>query len=186
VSVADVLRLFVGNVPFSATAPDLISHFCGHGFHISDVDILRDKHGRGRGVAFVTMENISEAERAIAEMDRQPLLGRELRVAWPKRRSGEDVPPDEPAKSHRLAGGYTRIFLGNLAYRTSEDELAAHIASALMGDVGPVRTVKSTRQGEARYGFADVPDADVERVLRLDGVALNGRALRIQVAGRQE
>lgn len=66
-------RLFVGNLPFSATEEELKTMFSEAG-EVSSVAIITDKFsGRSRGFGFVEMANDEEADKAI-----ETLNGREL------------------------------------------------------------------------------------------------------------
>jgi cold-inducible RNA-binding protein len=74
-------RLYVGNLPFSATAEDVRAAFEAHGA-VSDVHLVMDRDtGRSRGFAFVTMGTDEEAAAAIQRVDGTNLDGRALRVS---------------------------------------------------------------------------------------------------------
>ncbi|MDP9151815.1 MAG: RNA-binding protein, partial [Myxococcota bacterium] len=73
-------RLYVGNLPFSATTETLREAFAASG-SVTDVHIVTDRDsGQSRGFAFVTMGNAHEAANAIAAMNGATLEGRTLRV----------------------------------------------------------------------------------------------------------
>jgi RNA recognition motif-containing protein len=73
-------RLYVGNLPFSATTEALRAAFAPSG-DVTDVHIVTDREsGQSRGFGFVTMGNASEAAKAIAAMNGAMLDGRPLRV----------------------------------------------------------------------------------------------------------
>jgi RNA recognition motif-containing protein len=73
-------RLYVGNLPFSATQETLREAFSRSG-QVNDVHIVTDREsGQSRGFAFVTMGNAHEAATAIAAMNGANLEGRALRV----------------------------------------------------------------------------------------------------------
>ena len=73
-------RLYVGNLPFSATAEALRAAF-GPSGEVTDVHIVTDREsGQSRGFGFVTMGNAHEAANAIAAMNGTMLDGRPLRV----------------------------------------------------------------------------------------------------------
>jgi hypothetical protein len=73
-------RLYVGNLPFSATADDVRSTFEGVG-EVSDVHLVVDREtGRARGFAFVTMGSDEAAQTAISQLNGALLGGRPLRV----------------------------------------------------------------------------------------------------------
>jgi RNA recognition motif-containing protein len=73
-------RLYVGNLPFSATTETLRQAFTSSG-EVTDVHIVTDREsGQSRGFGFVTMGNAQEAANAIASMNGANLDGRALRV----------------------------------------------------------------------------------------------------------
>ena len=71
-------RVFVGNLPFSATEDQLRQLFATHG-EVASVSIVKDKFtDRSRGFAFVEMSNAEAATAAISalanhSMDNRPL-----------------------------------------------------------------------------------------------------------------
>ena len=83
-------KVYVGNMPFSATEDDLRSLFETHG-SVASVNVIMDREtGRPRGFAFVEMEEASAADDAIRALDGSDMGGRSLRVneAQDKRRGG--------------------------------------------------------------------------------------------------
>jgi RNA recognition motif-containing protein len=81
-------RIYVGNLPFSATEDDLRAAFSEHGA-VSGVDVIADREtGRPRGFAFVEMEDESAATAAIAALDGSDFGGRNLRVSEAMERRG--------------------------------------------------------------------------------------------------
>jgi RNA recognition motif-containing protein len=82
-------KIYVGNLPFSATEDDVRSLFSQHGT-VESVALPNDREtGRPRGFGFVEMSS-ADAERAIAAVNGQNLGGRALRVneAQDKPRTG--------------------------------------------------------------------------------------------------
>jgi RNA recognition motif-containing protein len=83
-------KLYVGNIPFSATEGELRSLFEKHG-GVATVNIITDREtGRPRGFAFVEMQDESAAQAAIRALDGSDMGGRPLRVneAQDKRSGG--------------------------------------------------------------------------------------------------
>ena len=73
-------RIFVGNLPFSATEDQLRALFSAHG-EVASVNIITDKFtNRSRGFAFVEMSDDAAATAAIAAINQQQLDGRALTV----------------------------------------------------------------------------------------------------------
>lgn len=73
-------KLYVGNLPFSATEESLRELFEQHGPTVS-VRVITDREtGRSRGFGFVEFENESNAEKALQALDGADMEGRSLRV----------------------------------------------------------------------------------------------------------
>lgn len=93
-------KLYVGNLPFSATEAELRGLFEPHG-EIASVNIITDREtGRARGFAFVEMEDAA-ADAAIAGTMGKELDGRSLNVS--KARPRGAAPP--PGSGPRVGGG---------------------------------------------------------------------------------
>jgi RNA recognition motif-containing protein len=73
-------KLFVGNLSFNATTPDLEALF-GQAGIVASVNIITDKFsGQPRGFGFVEMENEQEAQAAIDRFNGHEFQGRALTV----------------------------------------------------------------------------------------------------------
>jgi RNA recognition motif-containing protein len=73
-------RIFVGNLPFSASEDQLRGLFSAHG-EVASVNIITDKFtNRSRGFAFVEMSDDAAAAAAIAALNQYQLDGRALTV----------------------------------------------------------------------------------------------------------
>ncbi len=73
-------KLYVGNLPFSATEETLQDSFsqCGT---VDWVTVITDRDtGQSKGFGFVEMSSDSEAQRAIQELNGSSLDGREINV----------------------------------------------------------------------------------------------------------
>jgi RNA recognition motif-containing protein len=74
------MKLFVGNLPFSATEDELRSAFEAHG-EVSDVALIMDREtGRPRGFAFVEMPDSGQANAAIEALNNSDFGGRSMNV----------------------------------------------------------------------------------------------------------
>ncbi|HNU76455.1 MAG TPA: RNA-binding protein [bacterium] len=79
-------KLYVGNLPYSVKDDALRDLFSSYGNVLSASIIFDRMSGRSKGFGFVELEDDSEAERAISEMNEKELEGRKLvvSVARPK------------------------------------------------------------------------------------------------------
>jgi len=76
-----VKKLYVGNLPFSATEDQIHEYFAQAGVNPSAVNMIRDRFtGQSRGFAFVEIANDEEADRAVGSLNGQNFGGRNLVV----------------------------------------------------------------------------------------------------------
>jgi hypothetical protein len=84
-----VTKIYVGNLPFSATEESLRALFSAHGT-VEKISLITDRDtGKPRGFGFVEMSN-SDASRAMQALNGQDFEGRALRIneAQERQRSG--------------------------------------------------------------------------------------------------
>lgn len=73
-------KLFVGNLSFNATIPELEALF-GQAGTVASVNVITDKFsGQSRGFGFIEMENDQEAQAAIDRFNGHEFQGRALTV----------------------------------------------------------------------------------------------------------
>ncbi|MGC2578775.1 MAG: RNA-binding protein, partial [Terrimicrobiaceae bacterium] len=77
-------RIYVGNLSFDATEGDLFELFNGVG-SVQNVEIVSNKHTqKSKGFAFIQMQSLEEAKRAVAELHDKDYMGRKLVVSGAK------------------------------------------------------------------------------------------------------
>ena len=77
-------RLYVGNLSFEASESDLFELFNGVG-QVQNAEVVTYKHNqRSKGFAFVQMQSVEEAKRAVDELHDKEFLGRKLVVSGAK------------------------------------------------------------------------------------------------------
>jgi RNA recognition motif-containing protein len=94
-------KLYVGNLSFDATESDLFELFNGVG-EVRNAEVVSNKYTqKSKGFAFVTMQNVAEAQRAVAELHDKDFMGRKLVVSGsktserPQSDAAEDNVPSE-------------------------------------------------------------------------------------------
>jgi RNA recognition motif-containing protein len=89
-------KIYVGNLPFSATEDEVRALFSAHG-DVQSVALPNDREtGRPRGFGFVEMST-SDAPKAIAALNGHSIEGRSLRV---------NEAQDKPASRSGGGGGF--------------------------------------------------------------------------------
>lgn len=73
-------RIYVGNLPFSATEDEVRDLFAEYGA-VNNVSLITDREtGRPRGFGFVEMESGEAADEAISKLHQHQMGGRSLNV----------------------------------------------------------------------------------------------------------
>ena len=88
------VRLFLGNLPYSATEADVRAHVAAVAPPLSVVLPMDRETGRPRGFAFVDYADLPAASEVIRRLNGQPFLGRTLSVS--EARPREDRGPRPP------------------------------------------------------------------------------------------
>ncbi len=101
------MKLYVGNLSFESTENDLQDLFEQHGA-VNEVHLMMDKMtGKSRGFAFVTMNDDTQANAAMAALNGKELNGRALNVNQARPRE------ERPRPYGGGGGGGKRPFAGN-------------------------------------------------------------------------
>ena len=116
------VRLFIGNLPYTATEAELREHLSSVGVPTSVVLPVDRETGRPRGFAFVDYADRAVAEEAIRKFDQAPFKGRGLAVS--EARPREDRGPGGPPRPGGFSGprpggpggGFTRPAGGPSGY----------------------------------------------------------------------
>ncbi len=83
------MTIYIGNLSYQATVDDLTEVFAEYGI-VKRVSLPMDREtGRMRGFAFVELEEDSQEDAAIAELDGAEWMGRQLKVNKAKPREAK-------------------------------------------------------------------------------------------------
>lgn len=181
---SEEVEMFVGNLPFNATENDLIKFFSQYGEVTSAKVILREGRSTGKGfIQFSTHEEAAQSKQA----NGQDFNGRAIQVRF----SSEPAPARAPRQDfgqqrapRQNNSNANTIFIGGLSYDSTTETVGELFGQC--GNISAVR-VATNPDGQPR-GFAHVdfesPDA-VEAALQLSGTMLDGRKIRVDVAGNK-
>ncbi|KAK6943831.1 RNA recognition motif domain [Dillenia turbinata] len=178
------LKLFVGNLPFSVDSAALAGLFERAG-EVEMVEVIYDKStGKSRGFGFVTMSTPEEVEAAAQQFNGYELEGRALRVnSGPRPARRQDSFPRGPRGGGASFDSSNRVYVGNLSWGV--DDLALETLFSEQGKVMEAKVVYDRESGRSRgFGFVTYSSAEEvnSAIESLDGVDLNGRAIRVTVA----
>ncbi|XP_078440188.1 RNA-binding (RRM/RBD/RNP motifs) family protein [Wolffia australiana] len=173
-------KLYVANLPWNFTAPEMRELFgqCGT---VADVEIIKQKGGRGKGFAFITMSTSEEAQALIEKFDSYELQERIIRVEFAKSMKKPPRPANATVESRH------KIYVSNLSWKVRSNNLKEFFA----GSSSPVsaRVVFDTPTGKAAgYGFvAFSTEEEMQAAISaLDGKELMGRPVRLKVSERKD
>lgn len=175
-------KLYVVNLPWSLTVVDIKTLFgqCGT---VADVEIIKQKDGRSRGFAFVTMATGEESQAVIDKFNLQEVSGRVIKIEFAKRFK-KPSPPRPPGPG---AGETThKLYVSNLEWKVR----STHLRDFFAENFKPVaaRVVFDGPLGRsAGYGFVSFATREeAEAALSsLDGKELMGRPLRLKFSERK-
>lgn len=167
--------LFIRNLSWSVSESDLKSVFESVGI-VEDVRIPQDREtGRPRGFAFVTMDSVESATKAIEQLNETPLGDRNVIIAYqdPNKKNGGD-------KRNQVTEGLS-LFVKGLAYDTDQISLTDWLASA--GTVVNVSIPPDPMTGGVRdFAFIDMASKEdaANVIAQLNGQSFNGSPLQIR------
>ena len=189
------MNIYVGGLSYETTDDDLRQLFGQYG-EVTNVHVPTDRQtGQPRGFAFVEMSSDDDARSAIEALDGSDVAGRAIKVAEARPRADRPAdsrasagPRGEPAPASGEAGasageGGMKIYVGNLPFQTTDDELRALFAQH--GDVSDVHLPTDRQTGRPRgFAFVQMPDSDQAQAAMeaLDGTELGGRILAVNRA----
>jgi len=166
-------RLFIGGISRDVTEDELRAKFKEHG-KVTDFAMMKDENGNNRGFGFITYEDKKMADAAIAALDGQKIKGRRVGVR------DADAPKDEKPRRKKIDGA--RIYVGNLPFKASDDDLAKLFSD----ECDFVHVEWATDRNGRRKAFAFVTirpeDKAVEVASKLNGTEMLGRSLKVDVA----
>ncbi|KRX04910.1 hypothetical protein PPERSA_06544 [Pseudocohnilembus persalinus] len=184
----DEKTIFIGNVPLEATKKELIKLFKSYG----KIENIRE-----RSVPVRTSKNLSVKARVIlkktVENSDKDNLVKNCYILFQNK---EDAEKALEKNGFEFKGNYLRvdsanqkeldftktIFIGNLSYNTTENQLRKHFTPC--GSILNVRVIrdKETHQGKG-FGYVEFEkDEGYQKSLELKGSYLNDRQLRIKKA----
>ncbi|KAE9611604.1 hypothetical protein Lal_00011478 [Lupinus albus] len=175
-SVEVPTKVYVGGIPYYSTEDDIRSYFesCGT---ITEVDCMYfPETGKFRGIAIISFKTEAAAKRALA-FDGSDMGGFFLKIQPYKSTRAIKAPDFAP----QILEGYNRIYVGNLSWDITEEELKKFFSNC---NITTVRFGMDKETGEFR-GYAHVDFSDSESLktsLTLDQNILFGRPVKISCA----
>ncbi|KAG6758386.1 hypothetical protein POTOM_038731 [Populus tomentosa] len=169
-------RVYVGGIPYYSTEDDIRSFFEGCGT-ITEVDCMAfPDSGKFRGIAIISFKTEAAAKRAL-DLDGSDMGGFYLKIQPYKTTKVNKEPNFAPG----IVEGYNRIYVGNLSWDITEDDLKKFFSDC---KISSIRFGMDKETGEFRgYGHVDFSDNDsLMKALKLDQRIVCGRPIKISCA----
>ena len=172
-------------------AEDLLRHFAA-AFQTAEGLVEAEgfygltSHGARRYYFSLSPEAVACAERVLATYDARALTAPPISRAW-RKYADCDRQAWRRRETRAAQECSMNIFIGNLAFTTTEEELAQLFHP--YGEIASVRIMTDRDTGRSRgFGFVDMPNAMEANaaIAGLHGTALGGRALTVNEARPRE
>lgn len=171
-------KVYVGGIPFYSSEDDIRSYFDGCGT-ITEVDCMMfPESGKFRGIAIISFKTEAAAKRALA-LDGADMGGLYLKIQpYKATRSNHAHVPDFAPK---IVEGYNRIYVGNLSWDITEDDLRKLFSDCKISSIR-FGIDKETEQfrGYAHVDFSD--SLSLTMALKLDQQLVCERPVKISCA----
>ncbi|KAI5346338.1 hypothetical protein L3X38_014217 [Prunus dulcis] len=169
-------KVFVGGIPYYSTEDDIQSYFesCGT---ITEVDCLRfPEGGKFRGIAIISFKTEAAAKRAL-DLDGAEMGELFLKIQPYKATRANKVSDFAP----RTVEGYNRIYVGNLSWDITEDDLKKLFSDCKISSIHfGVDKETGEFRGYALVNFSD--NLSLKLALKLDQKVVCGRPVKISCA----
>ncbi|KAI8584468.1 hypothetical protein K450DRAFT_216559 [Umbelopsis ramanniana AG] len=164
-------RVYVGNLPYEARRRDLWDLMSEAG-EVVEANIMLTGSGKSKGCGVVEYRFPEDAQRAIRTLHNAVFMGRPVLVR-------EDR--EEPGKDPRQAGDGCQLFVGNLPYSASWQDMKDLFRKAGRVTHTDVFQDPSTRRsrGQGVVIYGDARDAQ-KAIEKFDGYEWQGRRLEVR------
>jgi RNA recognition motif-containing protein len=163
-------NVFVGNLAWATTGDKLREHFADCG-NVVNAEVKMGRDGRSRGCGVVEFDSPQGAQAAMTTLNESELDGRQIFVR-------EDRETPKPAS--KVANG-RRLFVSNLAWSTTAENLQEHMAQG--GGVSSASIMVNESNGRSKgYGIVEMATLqDAQNAIQtLNNTELNGRQIFVR------
>jgi len=168
------VRLFIGNLPYTATEAELRDHLSSVGEPAQIVLPTDRETGRPRGFAFVDYADRAVAEEAIRRFNQQPFKGRPLAVSEARPREDRPAGPrpggfSGPRPAPAAGGGFSGPRPGGFSGARPPDQTVPTSRSRNFGpDAPPKNKRKPPRKDSDRGPKGPIKERPVGRLYDAD------------------
>lgn len=171
--------VYVGNLSWETDSDSLGNFFSD--LSVSNAEVQYYGNGsRSKGWGLVTFSDSSDVKKAIENFNDVEMGGRKLIVREDRGATAASSKDEDSKEEIEDQGPTTKVFVGNLTWDTTNDDVAKTFSSA--GSVANVEIqcrADGRSKGWAVVTFDDISGAQ-KAVDTLEGVEIDGRAIKVQ------
>lgn len=171
-------RVYVGNLSWDVAWQDLKDHMRQAG-DVLFAEVMTEQDGRSKGCGIVEFAVAEEAQEAINNLTDTELKGRMIFVRE-DRETGQNRENNNNYHHHQRHNNFTSVFVGNLAYECSWQDLKDHMRAA--GSVDQANILTSDDGRSKGCGIVTfIKPQDAQRAIReLQNTILHERPIFIR------
>lgn len=172
-------RVYVGNLSWDVSWQDLKDHMRTVGGEVSYAEVMKGPDGRSKGCGVVEFSSADEAQEAITQLNDSELSGRMIFVREDRETGGARGGGGAGGGGHR-GGSSASVYVGNLAYETSWQDLKDHMRQA--GNVDQAHVLQSEDGRSKGCGIVTYqnPRDAVRAIRELQNSDLHGRPINVR------
>jgi len=180
-------RVYVGNLSWDVAWQDLKDHMRQAG-EVAYAEVMSESDGRSKGCGIVEFASAEEAQEAISTLTDSELKGRMIFVREDRetasgggeKSGGGGGGSGGGGKHHGNNYGSTSVYVGNLAYETSWQDLKDHMRAA--GNVDQANVLSSEDGRSKGCGIVQYqkPQEAARAIRELQNSVLNGRPIFVR------
>lgn len=171
-------RVYVGNVSWDVNWPILKDHMRQAG-EVVHAEVICEQNGRSKGCGIVEYATEEEAQEAVATLTHTELNGRMIFVREDRETSSAGGGPGSSSVSSNRSNQNTSVYVWNLSYETSWQDLKDHMRKA--GNVDQVTILTSDGNSVGSGIVVYQKPTEAARAIReLQDSELNGRPIKLR------
>jgi RNA recognition motif-containing protein len=171
-------RVYVGNLSWDVNWPILKDHMKQAG-EVVHAEVICEQNGRSKGCGVVEYATEEEAQAAVSTLTHSELNGRTIFVREDRETSSGGGPASSPSRTSIRSNQNASVYVWNLSYDTSWQDLKDHMRKA--GNVDQVTMVTSEGNSAGSGIVVYQKPGEAARAIReLQDSELNGRPIKLR------
>lgn len=173
-------RVYVGNLSWDVAWQDLKDHMRTAG-DVQYAEVMTDYDGRSKGCGIVEFTTADGAKEAIEKLTDTELKGRMIFVREDREQGGgHGGHHNQGGRGHHGGGGGVSVYVGNLAYETSWQDLKDHMRAAGNVDKADVLKGDDGRSKGCGIVIYQKPAEAARAIRELQNTQLHGRPIFVR------